>query len=202
MKSPVTTSTIHAAAGASRQRAPPTLACTEDIGHRDERQRGGIEQSWPCACGTRACSARRRPTQSLRCHHGSCGLNTMAMIIPVSTAPLGDSTRAAGIAGMTASISAATPIALARTPDVWLMPSIGNAIASRITKTIVSRPFGVLKNRIVTRKASGRVPLQRWRHQQPFDAVTLQQSNPLVRTERERRGRKAHRRASRSAPRR
>ena len=34
------------------------------------------------------------------------------------------------------------------------------------------------------------MPLQRWRHQQPFDAVTLQQSNPLVRTERERRSRK------------
>src|SRR5438105_1855425 len=86
---------------------------------------------------------------------------------------------------MTASMSAATPTALVRTRNVWLRPSIGIAIASRMAKMIVSRPFGVLKNRIVTREASGRMPLQRWGHQQAFDAVPLQESKPLIGAERE-----------------
>src|SRR5204862_748417 len=87
---------------------------------------------------------------------------------------------------MTASIAAAAPMALMRTATVGRMSATGIAIASRISRTIVSRPFGVLKNRIVTREVSRGVPLERRRQEQPFDAVALQQSNPFVGTERER----------------
>src|SRR4051812_40340101 len=59
------------------------------------------------------------------------------------------------------------------------MPSTGIASASRIRRTIVSSPFGVLKNRIVTRKVPGRVAIERGRYEQPVNAVAFEQRDAV-----------------------
>src|SRR5215831_6509344 len=100
---------------------------------------------------------------------------------------------------MTASMNAATPIALLRTTHVCASPSIGMPIASNRQRMTVRRPLGVLKNRRVTRKPPRGVALERWRNEQAFNTLALEQSNAVLRTENERRRRQpvGHHRARR-----
>src|SRR5262245_56705622 len=58
-----------------------------------------------------------------------------------------------------------------------------------MSRMIVSRPFGVLKNRTMTWEASSLVTFERRREQEALDAVTLQQPQSLMWPQRKRRRR-------------
>src|SRR5436190_5889893 len=117
-------------------------------------------------------------------YHGACALSTMATIIAVSTAPLGNSHRVWRARRMIASRSPATATAPKSAGATVPMPSCGAAMAARTARTMVRRPFGVLKKRrmaftLFTPQACGLEALECGREDQPADAVPLEKANAV-----------------------
>src|SRR5215471_3756864 len=116
-------------------------------------------------------------------YHGSYGLRIIAMIKPVSTAPLGNSQALFLFRIMKTSINPATRTALTSSGPTSPICSCLIANAVRIANTISRSPFGVRKNRRIAPLAMPRSsrfePLQRRTDDQSFDADPFQQLDPF-----------------------
>src|SRR5688572_13397924 len=124
-------------------------------------------------------------------YQGSWGRRIIATIMAVRTAPLGNS-RFCSLAQMiTASNRPATVTALKSPGATARMPSCGAAIATSMTRIMVSRPLGVRKNfhiaQVLRRTAqSFRLePFQGGRHDQTFYSHPMKELNPRFRTQHE-----------------
>src|ERR1035437_1497855 len=117
-------------------------------------------------------------------YHGSCARRTIATIMAASTAPLGNSQAFFLARRISASTRPAAIVALASPDATARIPWPGAAMATRITRMMVSRPFGVLKNFLALRhmrQASRFVPLQLRRHDQPVHAHAIQELDAVFR---------------------
>src|ERR1017187_8160358 len=79
-------------------------------------------------------------------YHGSCARSTIATIMAVSTAPLGNSQAFFLARRISASTRPAAIVALTSPGATKRTPWPEAAMAARTTRMMVSRPFGVLKN--------------------------------------------------------
>src|SRR5438270_8431928 len=124
-------------------------------------------------------------------HHGSCARSTMATIIAVNTAPLGNSSASFLTRRMNISTRPA-PSAAASIPGPTVrIPCPGAASAVSARRMMVSRPFGVLKKFFALRRnpqPPRLVPLQVRREQQPLHTHPLQQCDPRLWSQHECRG--------------
>src|ERR1017187_4283419 len=117
-------------------------------------------------------------------YHGSCGRSTIATIMAVSTAPLGNSQAFFLARRISASTRPAAIVALTSPAATAGTPSPGAAMAARITRMIVSWPFGVLKKVFALRRtapASRFVPRQLRCRDQPVHPHAGQEPNAVFR---------------------
>src|SRR5262245_18504966 len=118
-------------------------------------------------------------------YHGSCGRRTMAVIIAVRTAPLGNSRR------MTASTSPAATTALSSPGAMARIPSWVAAMPMKMARMTISRPFGVRKNRrrpVMSRRttqAPGLEGFEAGRKDQAFDPHPFEKLDACRRTHHE-----------------
>src|SRR5258708_38145162 len=132
------------------------------------------------AAGLNTFAARERNMYLLRIaatevrvvtYHGSCARSTIATISAVSTAPLGISQTFFLARRISASTRPAATTALTSPGATVQTPWLGAAMATRITRIMMSRPFGVLKNFVALRRmaqASRFEALQTECHDHPF----------------------------------
>src|SRR5215468_228048 len=115
-------------------------------------------------------------------YQGSYGLRIIAMIKPVSTAPLGNSQALFLFRMMKTSINPATRTALTSSGPTSPSCSCRTANAVRIASTISRSPLGVRKNRTIglAMPHSRRFePFQRRTDDQTFDTDPFQQLDPF-----------------------
>src|ERR1022692_196395 len=79
-------------------------------------------------------------------YHGSCARSTIATIVAVSTAPLGNSQTFFLARRITASTTPAAIVAPAIPDATAPAPWPGAAMTASASRMMVSRPFGVLQN--------------------------------------------------------
>src|ERR1700722_20345647 len=131
-------------------------------------------------------------------YQGSCARSTIATMMAVSTAPLGNSQTRFVARRISRSTNPAAIVALA-SPLSAPTPSCGAAIATKATRMIVSRPFGVLKKLLTLpvlclrpmAEASRFVALQFRRYDQSAHTHAIQELNAGFRAEHERGRRQA-----------
>src|SRR5262245_41347125 len=111
-------------------------------------------------------------------YHGSCARSTIATIIAVSTAPLGNSQTFFLTRRIRRSTNPAAMVAVPSPAATAWIPCPGAAIAMKIARMMVTRPFGVLKKLFALRivaQALCLIPFQLRRHDQAVYAHAIQQ---------------------------